>query len=184
MHLSKLVVTSLLLVGCGTTIQATPINPAPRPMTPRPPETVEMFTTSRPTRPYVDVALLEAEQSSGYSSHDTPEMFAALRERGARMGCDAIVLNGMSARSTGDTGVESLVSDDPPDRKGIYATCVMYTSPADGQLTTAHQQQEADQKCQARKQETLALANRTANQQARANILASVPHCPGDVVAR
>jgi hypothetical protein len=153
-------------------------------MVSRPPETVEMFTTGRPTRPYVDVAFLEAEQRSGYSSHDTPEMLAILRDRGARMGCDAVVFNGMSSRSTGDSGVEVLVSDNAPDRKGIYATCVMYTSPIDGQLTAEHQQTEANAKCLAQKQKTIDLANRTANQQARANILASVPHCPGDVIAR
>jgi len=184
MHLSKLVVTSLLLVGCGTSVRATQINPAPRPMTARPPETVELFTTNRPTRPYVDVAFLEAEQSSSYSTHETPEILTELRVRGAQMGCDAIIFNGVSSREPGLTDSETFLNEKPRARKGIYATCVMYTSSLDGQLTAEHQQNEANAKCLARKQETIDLANRTANQKARANILASVPHCPGDVIAR
>lgn len=136
-----------------------------------------MFTTGRPTRPYVDVAFLEAEQRSGYSSHDTPEMLAILRDRGAKMGCDAVIFNGMSSRSTGDTGVEVLVSDNAPDRKGIYATCIMYTSPLDGQLTAEHQQTSSDEKCLENRKKTLEQASRVSNEKARANILASAPQC-------
>lgn len=143
-----------------------------------------MFTTGRPTRPFVDVAFLEAEQRSGYSSHETPEMLAILRDRGAKMGCDAIVMNGMSARNTGDSGVEVLLSDNAPDRKGIYATCIMYTSPLDGQLTAEAQQQQSNQKCLEQKQKAIDLASRVKNEKARANILASAPHCAGDVLAR
>lgn len=143
-----------------------------------------MFTTGRPTRPFVDVAFLEAEQRSGYSGHDTPEMLAILRDRGAKMGCDAVVLGGLSARSTGDTGVEVLLSDNAPDRKGIYATCIMYTSPEDGQLTAEARQAQSNQKCLEQRQKAIDLANRVSNEKARANILGSAPKCEGDVLAR
>ena len=184
MHLSKLVVTSLLLAGCGTSIQATQLNAAPRPMSPRPAASVELFTTARPTQPYVDVALIEAEQSSSYSGHDTPEMLAELRVRAGDMGCDAIIFNGMSSRGPGIGAAERLVNNQPTDRKGVYATCIMYTTPQDGELTAAHQQQADHARCLARRQETFALANRQSDQRARQNILASAPTCPGDVVAR
>ena len=117
----KLSYLCVVLVGCGTTIQTTAINPAPRPLAARSPDTVELFTTGAPPRPHVDVALLEAEQDSSYSLDDTAAMLAKLRERGAAMGCDALVFHGLSSYS------EELIGDQVQSRKGVYATCIVYT---------------------------------------------------------
>lgn len=116
----KLALLCVVLAGCGTSIQATAINPAPHVLAPRPTESVEVFTSGAPARPHVDVALLEAEQDSSYSLDDTGAMLAKLRERGAAMGCDALVFHGLSSSS------EELVGDQVQSRKGVYATCIVY----------------------------------------------------------
>jgi hypothetical protein len=117
----KLTLICVVLAGCGTTIQTTAINPAPRPLA-RSPDSVEVFTTGAPPRPHVDVALLEAEQDSSYSLDDTAAMLAKLRERGAAMGCDALVFHGLASYR------EELVGDQVQSRKGVYATCIVYTT--------------------------------------------------------
>jgi len=127
--LSLLSFTLLLAVGCGTSIQATAINPAPRPLSPRPPASVELLTSGAPQRSHVDVAFLEAEEASSFSTHGTPEMLAKLRERGAQMGCDAVVIGGLSSRDPGIGDAEAWIVEHPKGRKGIYATCIVYTEP-------------------------------------------------------
>ncbi len=120
-------ILTLGAAACGSSVKTIAINPAPHAMTPRPPETVEMFTSGPPQRPYVDVALMEAEEESSFSTHKTPEMLTALRERGAQMGCDAIVFGGMSSRDPNLGDTETWLNDDAKGRKGIYATCIVYT---------------------------------------------------------
>lgn len=115
--------------ACGTSIRTTAVNPAPYPMSPRPPATVELFTSGAPARPHVDVALIEAEESSSFSTHGTAEMLGKLRERGAEMGCDAVVIGGMSSRDPGLADTETWLVDNPKSRKGVFATCVVYTAP-------------------------------------------------------
>jgi hypothetical protein len=99
------------------------INPAPHAMQPRPPYTVEMFSSGPPQRPYIDVAYLEAEQDSAYSFDGTSDFIAQLRERAARMGCDGVVLGGVT---NAPDAVASVTADVNASRKGLTATCVMY----------------------------------------------------------
>jgi hypothetical protein len=124
-----LLVALVLAAGCGTSIHTTTLNPAPRPMVPRHPASVELFTSGPPQRAHVDVALIEAEESSSFSTHRTPEMLNKLREQGAQLGCDAVVLGGMSSRDPGITDAESWLVDNPKGRKGVFATCIAYTEP-------------------------------------------------------
>lgn len=127
----------LFVVGCGTSINATTINRAPHPMAARPPETVELFTSGAPARAHVDIALLEAEESSSFSLDKTPEMLTKLRERGAQMGCDAIVIGGMSSRDPGLADSETWLVNNPKGRKGIYATCIVYTAAPEAPVAAA-----------------------------------------------
>lgn len=124
--LTKLSVVLLLLVGCGTSIRTTTINASPRPLAPRNPATVELFTSGAPPRPHVDVALFEAEEASSFSVAGTAEMLGHLRTRGAQLGCDAVVVGGMSSRDPGLADAESWLVENPKSRKGIYATCIVY----------------------------------------------------------
>jgi hypothetical protein len=126
---SKLLFALGLAAGCGTSIHTTPINPAPRPMAPRDPASVELFSSGAPQRVHVDVAFLEAEESSSFSTHRTPEMLSKLREKGAQLGCDAVVIGGLSSRDPGITDAETWLVEDPKGRKGVFATCIVYTEP-------------------------------------------------------
>jgi len=115
-----------LLAGCGTTIRTTTINPAPHAMQPRPPASVQIYSSGPPQLPYVDVAYLEAEQTTSLSVHDTPEMLANLRKQAAAMGCDGVVLGGITHSAD---SVVSVAADVSSSRKGITATCIMFLPP-------------------------------------------------------
>jgi hypothetical protein len=119
----------VLAAGCGTSIHTIPINPAPHAMVPRNPATVELFTSGAPQRGHVDVAFIEAEETSGLSVDGTPEMLQQLREHGAQLGCDAVVIGGMSSRQPGVTDAEAWLVERPKNRKGLFATCIVYTEP-------------------------------------------------------
>jgi hypothetical protein len=125
--LTSLVAPLALVIGCGTSIKETVINTPPRQMVSRPPETVELFTSGAPARPHVVVAFLEAEESSSWSTDGTADMLRKLRQRGAERGCDAVVIGGLSSRDPGLNDTETWFNDDAKGRKGIYATCIMYT---------------------------------------------------------
>lgn len=124
------VLTSLGVAACGTSTRTTLVNPAPHAMHPRPASTVELFTSGAPERPHTDVAVIEAEESSSLSLADTSDMLAALRERGARMGCDGVVLGGASSRDPGLNDTETWLVENPKGRKGFYGTCIVYTDRA------------------------------------------------------
>jgi hypothetical protein len=125
--MSKAFLALLLAAGCGTSIHATTLNPSPVAMAPRPAAAVELYTSGAPPRPHVDVMLLEAEETSSFSMDKTAEMLAKLRERAGAMGCDAIVIGGMSSRDPGVRDAESWLSDNPKGRKGVFGTCIVYT---------------------------------------------------------
>lgn len=118
MHVSA----GLVLLGCGTQIRSTVVNPPPHVMVSRPPDSVEIFTSAPPRdRPFVDVAFLEAEQESGYSVDGMEQFFAKLRGRAAAMGCDGLVFgNTTNAVSVG------IDLKTPMNKKGIVATCIVY----------------------------------------------------------
>src|SRR5205823_3133780 len=112
--MSRLCFLLPLLAGCiyETPVQYTPINHRPHPMPFRAPESVEVLTTVAPSRPHIDVGLLEIEQGV---QEDTPQMVARLRERAAATGCDAIVVMNLGHSASGIRGSTS-------SRKTIAAT--------------------------------------------------------------
>jgi hypothetical protein len=114
----------LALGGCGTFVEATPLNAAPRALSPRPAEQVEVYSSSPPTRTHVDVALIQADQRNG-SSADLAEMVAKIREQAGQMGCDAIVVSGASERP-GAAGDAHLLD---PGSHLLLATCIAYLEP-------------------------------------------------------
>jgi hypothetical protein len=119
----------VLAAGCGTSIRSTPINQPPHPMMARDPASVELFTSGAPPRPHVDVTFIEAEESSSLSTHETPDMLRELRDKGAQLGCDGVVIGGVSSRDPGVNDAEAWLVDHPKGRKGIFATCIVYTAP-------------------------------------------------------
>lgn len=152
MPVTRSVLAVLLATGCGTTVTATTLNPSPKPMAPRSPDSVELFSSAPPARPYVDVAYLEAEQDSDLSADRTGAFVAHLRERAAAMGCDGVILGEHTNRpsvSTSDMAFDvadalsSKPQEPPPDYgvpvnlRGLTATCIVYI-PAPGELEAIH----------------------------------------------
>lgn len=114
------------LAGCGTYATATPLNEPPHPMTPRAPETVEVFSSGPPPRAHADVALLEVEQYDRFDG-GTPKILAELRKKAAEMGCDAVVIGARSERDGAQPGSGWDLLD--PGSRTLHATCILYTAP-------------------------------------------------------
>jgi hypothetical protein len=108
-----------LAAGCDTFVTATPINPSPRPLTRRGFESVPVFTSGPPSRPHVDVALLEVEQTHDFNYQGTDLMIQRLREEAGTMACDAVVLGGMGERGS-DAEIFAAGSTT------MHATCIVY----------------------------------------------------------
>ena len=93
----------------------------------RPPQSV--FASGPPgDRPFIDVAYLEAEQEA-LSGDNTGEFILKLRKIAANLRCDALVLHGVTHAAKPDV-FDPRVTE---DRKGMTATCIVYT---EGQFAT------------------------------------------------
>ncbi len=119
-------VPALVLVGCGTTVRVTPTNTPPTPLRAKRADEVPVFSAATPSRPFVEVALLEAQQESAYSTDDQTAVIAELRKRAGTYGCDALIMNGsadtvVGSSSNGNGTVSTL--------KGYRATCIVWTKP-------------------------------------------------------
>ncbi|HTJ43671.1 MAG TPA: hypothetical protein VL463_16310 [Kofleriaceae bacterium] len=122
----------LLAAACGTTTRFIATNPSPRPMAPRAPESVALFTTGHPNVPYVEVGIIQGRQSSSLSFDEMPGIIAAIREDAAKAGCDAIIINGASDKVVGDrSGTDTL--------EGFWGACVMYMQPMSAAVTAPPQ---------------------------------------------
>jgi hypothetical protein len=117
-------VGALVLGGCGTFVEATALNAPPRTLSPRAADAVEVYSSSPPAKPHVDVALIQADQINGMQV-ELPEMIAKLREKAGQMGCDAIFISGESERA-GAPGDAHLFD---PGSHQLLATCVAYLEP-------------------------------------------------------
>jgi hypothetical protein len=116
-----------LNAGCGISTSATFLRAPPRAMAPRSPDSVEVFGAGPPSRPHVDLALIEAEQQSTNTPGDTPELIAKLRQKAGELGCDGLVLASIFSRV--DT-MTTIVTGNTHDQKGISGTCIVYTEAA------------------------------------------------------
>lgn len=111
------IVCAIALAGCfGPYTRVTPLNPSPRPVTPRPAMAVEMYTTNTPTRPYVETASLEWNDST------------AARERAGQLGCDALVVVRQGSGSVLSAGTCVVWNDQPATAAGPPATVAPETA--------------------------------------------------------
>lgn len=188
-----------LVTGCGTQVATTPINTSPRPLHPRSPDSVEVFVTAAPPRPYVDVAYLEAEQESELAADNTGEFIAKLRVRAAELGCDGVILGAQTNRET--VSVSDVVEDavdvtstqpveksatygQPVNLRGLTATCIVYR-PEPGELEAeATQRQAADARiaaaheaCRQQRIEIMRRAAQLKSANERGRMYRSMPTC-------
>jgi hypothetical protein len=113
---------ALLLSGCASSVTATPIHHAPRPLVARDPNSVLVLASELPSEPHVDVALLQVDPYEGYNPRGRAEMIQRLREKAAEIGCDAVYIKN-SAQHKGD----DLLFE--PDSRQVLASCVVFTPP-------------------------------------------------------
>jgi hypothetical protein len=135
--------SSALACGCGTRVSFTPTNAAPRAMKPRNADSVQIFTTQTPSRPYVEVGVIEAQQASAFSTADETQVVAKLRESAAQQGCDALIITGsadkvVGSNYTSDGNTTSTVTT----LRGFRGTCILFDDAgkapaANGSLTAA-----------------------------------------------
>jgi hypothetical protein len=106
----------VLLACCGpAAIEVSEINTLPRLVRPRPPEQVEFLASGPPSRSHVDIAILRAHVDTSTGVVDSYDaMLARLRVLAGQMGCDAL----------------TVTPNNPLDRDGVFAACVVYTDPA------------------------------------------------------
>lgn len=119
---------SVLLCSCGTTIRYAETNAPPRAMVPRPASAVAVSTSGVPTRPYVEVGILSARQSSQYSTSDMQNVIDAMRKRAGQIGCDALVVTGSDNVTHGSySGSQGTGSGNVYTLEGVKAACIVWT---------------------------------------------------------
>jgi hypothetical protein len=109
-------------VGCGTSLSYIPTRDRPGPLYMRKPEQVEIFMTSKPDRPFVELGMIESQQHelSGDSAQDVVEKMRAFA---GEHGCDALVIfagNDTVSDPGGDLPSTSL--------KGYRGSCLVYVA--------------------------------------------------------
>src|SRR5438132_611949 len=93
-HASLASVLSLVLLSaCGINVEYIPMNTPPHATQPRTPAQVEMFSGSRPDRPFVEIGSIEVQQEK-YNNASGAELTAKVREVAAQQGCDGIIVLG------------------------------------------------------------------------------------------
>jgi hypothetical protein len=104
-----------MLSSCALETRATLINAPPAPMVARAPANVEVFSSGMPTRPHVDVALLQVEPS-GIADDSTVNLVRTMRAKAAGLGCDAVVITQLDAHIVKQGSVQTLAG-----------TCIVWT---------------------------------------------------------
>jgi hypothetical protein len=113
---------SSLLAACGgatTSIVAT--NASPRALAPRLAHEVEVFTAGVPTRPFVEVAVIQTRDTGSSGLAPLPSLVGDMRAEAARVGCDALlVYSGNNPIATEAPRPASRVTE------GLWGACVVY----------------------------------------------------------
>jgi len=114
----------LALAACGATTRFVATNPSPRPLAPRPPAAVQVFTSGRPAIPYVEVGVLQGRQGGLIvtGADAMPEIVTKMRADAAAIGCDGLIINGSADRVEG-------TSTGPTTVQGFWGACIVFLAP-------------------------------------------------------
>jgi PBP1b-binding outer membrane lipoprotein LpoB len=126
-RIAVIIIGAIFLTGCGTTIKVTKLNSPQKHLSPRTPDSVEVYITGRPSVPYTEVSLISSQQASDLSTDDTPEIIQEMRTEAANQGCDALVITMANNNVSGATvGSSHGVYGSVDTLKGFHGTCVVY----------------------------------------------------------
>ena len=132
MHLSPRCMLSLqviLIAACGSTstyVETGTPRPSPRPTSSA--SDVDVFTATRPTRPFREAGMIETRQSSAFSTDNADDVVRDLRREAAAQGCDGVILTGSADEVVGGVNAATGASN-VTTLKGYRATCIVYTRP-------------------------------------------------------
>lgn len=113
----------LLSSGCEPiAVTYTGLNAPPHALGERAPETVEMYMTSGPTRPYKEVAVIKVAKRNAL--HSDADLINTLRTEGARHGCDAMLFTNQNKSIHGYVGDNVSVAQGVAD---MTAECLVFT---------------------------------------------------------
>lgn len=107
------------LWGCGASVQYARTNPSPRPMHPRPPDSVVVYSSGRPAQAYAEVGVLISRQSSEFSMADLQDIIDEMRETAAEIGCDGLIIQGGADKVVSFDGTSSTL-------EGVRGTCIVF----------------------------------------------------------
>lgn len=119
---------AIALAGCGARLTFIRTNSPPQPMRPRAVAAVEVFSSARPERAFVEVGIIESQRASVFSAAGSDEVFSAMREEAARQGCDAMILLGSNDAVVGSGG-GAHGGDSTTTLQGYRATCAVWRDP-------------------------------------------------------
>lgn len=117
----------VIATACGTTTRFSPTNPSPRPMQPRDPGSVHVYTTGHPDVPFTEVGVIQSRQSSRLSLHEMPEIIREMRKKAANIGCDGVIINGANNTVVGHENTDG--SGSTGTLEGYWGACIMYEAP-------------------------------------------------------
>jgi hypothetical protein len=124
-------VMMLVCLGCGTKVSFMPTNSAPRQLQARTVGEVEIFTSAKPDKEFVEVGILEVQQASDFSVDNEQAVMGKLREEAAKQGCDGLIITGANDAVTVMDGTGGTL-------KGYRGTCIVYkTAAASGGPSTS-----------------------------------------------
>jgi hypothetical protein len=117
-------IVGLVAIGLGgcapTTVYYLPLVTPPRPMVERPREQVDVYVTTPPSRPHLDVGLLQVIEYRQFSDATSQQMMLHLKGAAAAQGCDAVLITAVDMRSNRYAA------------RSIHGSCEVYTDvPAD-----------------------------------------------------
>lgn len=123
MRATAFLALGFMSAACGTALDYVHIAEPPHPPAGRSADSVEVFMAGRPSRPFVEVGIIESQQES-MSLDDEQDVIAKMREFAGERGCDALaIFAGNDANlawgSSGTTYTET--------RKGYRGSCLIYT---------------------------------------------------------
>ena len=101
----------------------TKLNYSPKPLESRTPESVAIFMTGKPEKPYTEISLISSQQTSEFSTHSIPQIIQKMRVEAAQQGCDALIISGQNDTTEGSTsGNYGSVTT----LKGFHGSCIVY----------------------------------------------------------
>jgi hypothetical protein len=124
MRLTIIAALASLASGCGTALGFIPTHSPPHELNIHRADQVELFMAARPTRPYVEVGMIESQQEQ-YSQDTSAEVLEKMREFAGQRGCDGLVIFTSNDAELGPQQVGGASRQ----LVGYRGSCIVYTAP-------------------------------------------------------